>query len=545
MFSNLTQKVIRRFQCLANLPVLFQFCAHNRKVLGTGSKNGVDAPIMLMELNGMCSAHIAYSYLAEEMAKSTGVQIKAYSPIPLKSLRAFAFDLFAFLRLGYFGVYRSFGVNEFIRINVSSPQKQKAERLFTEVVGNVASKQDVLDLEIDGVWIGDLVYDTYLKRYSLPTIDTSSRLFQGFLLESIESFVFWKDYLNKNDVRAISVSHCVYNLALPLRIGVHRGIDVFQINVTTAYRLDSSNLFAYTDFFNFRERFAELPQDVRKIGLNIAEQRILKRFSGEVGVDMPYSTQSAYGNRLHDRLLRESSKKKILIAAHCFFDSPHSYGKNLFTDFYEWLEFLGEISEQTDYNWYIKTHPDYLPGTKKVIDDFVNRFPKFILLPSLASHLQIIDEGIDVALTCYGTIGFEYAALGLPVTNASMNNPHIAYNFNVHARDIDHYRELLLNLNELELDIDKKEVYEYYFMKNIFNTDNLFFEDYNDFINEIGGYRAQFSPIAFRKWLAEWSPEKHERILAGLHAFIESKDFRMDYRHFGEEFTVANLEKFS
>lgn len=521
------------------------FVKHNQSKFSLTNTAGGKAPLVLMELNGMHSAHIAYSYVAEAIAKSSGAQIKAYSPEPLKSHRAFGFDLMAFLGFGRFGIYRSFGVSDFIRIDLSRLQKQEAQRLFSEVVSNIASKRDVEGLRVNGVWIGDLVYDTYLRRYSLPTIDPASQHFKDFLLESIKTFVFWNNYFDKNDVRAINVSHCVYNLAIPLRIGVQRGIDVFQANITHVYRLTESNLFAYNDFFNFRERFAALPKDVQEVGLALAEQRILKRFSGEVGVDMSYSTKSAYGDHRHHRLLRESNKKKILIAAHCFFDSPHSYGKNLFPDFYDWLEFLGEISNQTDYDWYIKTHPDYLPGTKEVIDDFVRRFPKFSLLPSDASHLQIIDEGIDVALTCYGTIGLEYAALGLPVINASMNNPHIAYNFNVHARDIDHYRELLENLNELELDIDKEEVYEYYFMKNIFNTENLFFEDYNDFITEVGAYSAQFSPVAYHKWLAEWSPERHEKIQTGLRNFVKSKDFRMDYRHFGAEFTLENVEKFS
>ena len=32
---------------------------------------------------------------------------------------------------------------------------------------------------------------------------------------------------------------------------------------------------------------------------------------------------------------------------------------NLFPDFYEWLIFLSKISENTDYDWYIKDHPPY------------------------------------------------------------------------------------------------------------------------------------------------------------------------------------------
>jgi capsule polysaccharide export protein KpsC/LpsZ len=260
-----------------------------------------------------------------------------------------------------------------------------------------------------------------------------------------------------------------------------------------------------------------------------------------VGVDMAYSTKSAYGASRHQRLIQASPRKKILIATHCFFDSPHSYGNNLFPDFYEWLEFLGQISECTDYDWYIKTHPDYLPGTREVIDGFLARFPKFTLLPADASHHQIIAEGIDFALTVYGTIAFEYAALGIPVINASLYNPHIAYDFNLHAKDVEDYRQLLMKLDQLTFSIDKQQVYEYYFMRHIFNTENLFFDSYSATVAELGGYDRQFSPEVYEKWLEEWRPEKHQAILAAVRNFVQSGDFRMDYRHYGREFTVESI----
>jgi hypothetical protein len=245
-------------------------------------------------------------------------------------------------------------------------------------------------------------------------------------------------------------------------LAVYRDIPAFQVNVTHVYRLSRDNLFAYNDFVHFRERFAELSEDVREAGIALAERRIQRRFSGEVGVDMAYSTKSAYVAPRHAHLLRQTDKKKILIATHCFFDSPHSYGKNTFPDFYEWLDFLGKMTNCTDYDWYIKTHPDFLPGTKEIIDRFIARYPKFNLLPSDASHHQIIAEGINLALTSYGTIAFEYAALGIPVINASMNNPHIAYDFNLHAPDPETYRRLLLDLDKLDFHIDARQVYEYY-----------------------------------------------------------------------------------
>jgi hypothetical protein len=504
---------------------------------------GEGRPIVLMELSSMQSAHIAYSYLANVLAAENTAQVIGYVPrIYSSPWKRLSFKIAKIFDLSYLGVYRAFGVNDFLIIEINKSQKQKALNLYKEVAGQLHDKWDIEALTINNVWVGDLIYDTYLARFKKPTIEKTNSEFQKFLLESIELFVFWEDYLDNNDVRAINVSHCVYNVAMPLRLGVKRNIPVFQANVTHIYRMSKENYFAYNDFFYFRERFAALPEKVKKTGIEEAKRRIERRFSGEVGVDMSYSTKSAYGAARHARLLGESSRKKILIATHCFFDSPHSYGNNVFPDFHEWLDFLGKVSEVTDYDWYIKTHPDYMPGTMEIIMGFIEKYPKFALLPANASHHQIIAEGIDVALTVYGTIGFEYAALGIPVINNSPNNPHIAYNFNLHSKDVDDYRRLLLNLDSLDFGIDKQQVYEYYFMKFIFNTEDIFFENYEKTIKELGGYSLQFSAAVYDKWLEEWSVEKHNAIVSAIQNFTRSGDFRMDYRHYGREFSVEDFE---
>jgi len=517
---------------IERLHVALMFCRHNLSNFKARKNFSRKSGVILIEANGLHSSHIAYSYLVNILANKYNAQIKAYFPRRAGSMaskvRHFCEST---LNLGRFAIYRSFGANEFVSINLSKSQKTRALSLYAAALVNINSKAKIEDLHLESVWVGDLLYDTYLRLSMLPTIDPLSKKFTSFLLEFVENFVFWYDYFDNNYVCAVTVSHCVYDLALPLRIAVQRNIDAFQANATHVYRLTKKNLFAYNDFFYFRERFSSLPVHVQKAGSALANKRIKSRFEGEVGVDMPYSTKSAFGKFKKRHLLSTSNKTKVLIAAHCFFDSPHSYGKNLFPDFYEWLEFLGVISEKTDYEWYVKTHPDYLKATKKVVCDFVNKFPKFNLLAADASHLQIIDEGIDFALTCYGTIGFEYAALGIPVINASINNPHIAYDFNMHPRSVDEYASLLENLNSIDFRIDRAQVLEYYFMKFIFNSDNLFFGDYHAFINSVGGYHAQFTVAAYSYWLSEWSNKKHKRILDDISRFIDSGDFRMDSRH--------------
>jgi hypothetical protein len=535
--------VLRKFKQLKNSSILRDYIAKNKKIFIDDSKySSRPKAIVLFELNNFHSALIAYSYLANAVAAEYDAQIKAYVPqVHASQWERFAFAIKKLLNLQEFNVYRSFGTTSFLTIKATASQREKARGLFSVIIDNLHNKWDIEKITINGIWVGDLIYDTYLKRFNRPTIDKNCHEFQCFLQESIETFVYWEDYFSSHDVRAINVSHCVYNLAMPMRVAIARNIPAFQANATHIYRMNKGNYFAYSDYRYFPEIFAALPETVKKAGIAEAQRRIKKRFAGDVGVDMAYSTKSAYGVTRHARLLQVTHRKKILVATHCFFDSPHSYGNNIFPDFYEWLDFLGKMTEIADYDWYIKTHPDYLPGTKKIIDVFIAKYPKFTLLPADASHHQIIAEGIDLALTVYGTIAFEYAALGIPVINCSLNNPHIAYNFNLHPKDIDEYRRMLLSLDTLEFDIDKQQVYEYYFMRHIYNTENLFFDSYKTTIKALGGYSFQFTDAVYDKWLAEWTPDKHLSITSALHTYIQSGDFRMDHKHFGRDFTVQSI----
>jgi hypothetical protein len=515
---------------------------HNERVFPQRDGKPEKRRVVLMELNDMQSAHLAYSYLANVLATEYKAGIAAYVPRAFANQRQkLAFALKRAFHMEEVGIYESFGVTEFVSTEVTAAQKETAAEWLAGILGKLRSKRDIEELTINGVWLGDLIYDTYLKRFSRPTIDLKSSEFQRSLRESLELFAFWEAYFACHEVKAVNVSHCVYDLAIPLRVAVAQNIPVFQASATHVYRIRRNDLFAYNDFHYFRERFAALPQAVQVAGVEEAKRRIERRFAGKVGVDMAYSTKSAYGAARHARLLRESPRKKILIATHCFFDSPHSYGKNVFPDFYEWLDFLGKISEVTDYDWYIKTHPDYLAGTKEIIENFIARYPRFTLLPADGSHHQIIAEGIDVALTVYGTIAFEYAALGIPVINNSLNNPHIAYGFNLHSKDVEDYRRLLIGLETLEFSIDTAQVYEYYFMRYIYNTEDLFFDSYETTEKVLGGYKGQFSPAVYEQWLDEWSPEKHSAILAAMRRFVQSGDFRMDYSHYGREISVESI----
>ena len=500
------------------------FVQHNKEIWKNFYNNNSKAEV-LFELTGMQPNIISYCYFANILAKKFNAKVKAYS-----------FGENKHISLYLKKIYKSFN-SEFFAYKLNKPQIRELGELYDNVYSKLNSKKDVFNLSISGLWFGDLLYDYHLRTYKVPTVNINDDRFKKSLKEALYQFIYWRDYFNDHDVKAINITHCCYLIAIPLRIAIRNGIFVYQVNAHGCYCMNEKKLWAYTDFYDYPQQFSKLSRNEQLEGFKTAKERIERRFAGEVGVDMSYSTKSAYTNIKKDRVLSNSGKYKILIAAHCFFDSPHGRGPNLFVDFYEWFEFIGGISEKTDYEWYIKTHPDFLPGNILIIKELIDKYPKFNLIPSDTSHHQLIDEGIDCALTTYGTIGWEYAALGKLVVNASLSNPHIAYNFNLHPKSIDEYERILMNLPDQQLDIDINEVYEYYYMKlRSDNMQNWLFRDYDSFIEDIGGYRNQFTSISYQKFIDEFSHDRHNRALSLLNNFIESKDYCMQKKHYDKDF---------
>jgi hypothetical protein len=269
---------------------------------------------------------------------------------------------------------------------------------------------------------------------------------------------------------------------------------------------------------------------------DLAAERINLRFSGHIGVDMPYSTVSAYGDGISAgqsrRLIQESKNLKVLVAAHDFFDSPHSFGYNLYPDFLIWMRRLGHLSQQVNYDWYIKTHPDIQGRGGEILDDFIFEFPNFTVLPPSTSHHQIISEGIDVALTVYGTIGFEYPALGIPVIAASVNGPHSAYSFCYTPNTRDDYEQTILNLRENLFTPEVSQVREYYFLNYIHQLKTWVYQDYDAHLDIVGGYSGSMTTKAMGEYVDSFSKAFDSRTRLALANFIQSRDPRLNKSHF-------------
>lgn len=407
--------------------------------------------------------------------------------------------------------------------------------IVEELHSRIIDHESLERLEYKDVVIGDLVYDTYLRKHGSPTVDLNSIELQNLLKESIKQVDFWHRYFTKTSVASICISHSVYLTAIPARVGLLYDIEIFQVNTDAIYRISSEFPQAYTDFINYKRDFQDLSTEERNSALSQSRARLQRRFLGDLVVDMPYMSKSAFTKKSGhtNPVVKDSSRINVLIAIHDFFDSPHVYGLNFYPDFLLWIKRLNEISFDVDYDWYIKTHPSIRGDGHAILEEFVSSSNGFKIVPPDTSHHQLIEEGIDCVLTVYGTIAMEYPYLGKIAINASRSNPHIAYNFSISPKDKIHYEEIIRDLNlHISNEINREEVEEYYYIHKIHHLQNWVFLDQERFLKALGGYDASNTSNIYTYFRIGDNIRTQNEYENGVLAFLNSKSPRITRAHF-------------
>jgi hypothetical protein len=423
---------------------------------------------------------------------------------------------------------RTIGCNSFIYIPFKS-------NLNLDIADKILklTKEEIISIRIRDIQFGDLFYDFYLSQSGEHTISHESPNLHDYANEFFQYVEKWFKIFEEYEISATCVSHTVYHFGIPSRISTARGIPSFQVTLEQVHRISEQFPMANYDHRVYREIFKNLSKETQIKGLERAREELQRRFRGESGSDVAYLPAPAYSKEKPTKsVLRESDKHKVLVAAHDFWDSPHVYGENFHTDFYEWLLDLGDIAEVTDYDWYIKIHPFLRGKGESILKDFVSTRPKFTILDRNISHNEIIFSGINVALTVYGSIALEYAMFNIPVINASANGPYANYGFSITPGNLLEYRRTLTTIEKIKFEPDDEKVLEFYFMKFIFNLKCWMLPNYDEYLAEVGGYAKSNSTNAFGVFSNSKLRVPDQILLRTIERFVLSGDPRLDRRHF-------------
>ena len=383
-------------------------------------------------------------------------------------------------------IFLSFAGKLLYRNNQKFNNQKLIIELSNELFSKLKTKNDVLNIEIDGVRLGDLVYDTYLRYANKPEVNLSDPFLKELIIQTFNIFYVTKQKMEQYHVVSLVSSYTTYIYhGIVVRLCLHKKIPVYTVGayyslvhqVLNEYPSHANNHFLFNKLFEKLENKNEI--------IDQYTQLFEKRFQGEIDSATSYMKQSAFSSKINTELDGLDWSNTVVVLAHCFFDSPHIYRDLLFPDFYDWLTFtLDELLLQNDLTVLVKQHPNGLPQNDEIFEEFRKKYDgtKIKFIDKKTSQLQIINSKPKAIITAYGTAAAEFSYKDFPVITI-YDNPFTAYDFTHLAKSMSEYKGLLANVKNLPSKQNKKQIIEYYYMQNFFflqgrNSDFLKFEKY-------------------------------------------------------------------
>lgn len=293
---------------------------------------------------------------------------------------------------------------------------------------------------VEGVEIGDLIYDEYLRALNIPTLRTKNLHFLMYIYNSIFYFYRIKDILIKNNITDIILSHNVYvqcgviakvagmlDKDIKLYGVAASGIDPLSIYIHKANREYIRKHFQYSD-----KIASEL---IKKYGKdNIIDEYsfyMKKRLMGEdkTSVDSKYVYKNLdikSSKTFFDSYSVNKGKKNIFIHSHAFVDAVKSQRWSLYSDYYTWLQkTLESLSKKSKiHNIFVKEHPTVSlykckSTVKGLVDEINYKFDANFIFLDKKVHNSVIFDIADAIITSNGTIGLEAGLFNVPVLIAA------------------------------------------------------------------------------------------------------------------------------
>jgi hypothetical protein len=372
-------------------------------------------------------------------------------------------------------LFHSFGASSSLNYySLSKNEIEICKKLALVAFNKISSKSDLLEMKIEDIAVGDLIYDTHLRLYKLATVNIND----DRLLKTIENayiiFASCKNYLDTNNVKMLVMLHAVYiQHAILVRQTLSREIPTYLYGHREGrllQKLSKQHFYQSLNHHKYKNIFGSLTNKNDK--LNLAKNALYRRVSGEIDTGISYMKKSAYIGYTESSFqpFKPSNKPRVVVFLHCFFDSPHIYKDMLFNDFHEWLEFTLEVASRSNYDCYVKPHPNGLDGNEEIVDYFIKKYGKISFIDKNVSNRQLINEGFNLGVTLYGTIAHELAYHDIPVLAAG-DNPHACYSFCYKAKSIMDYEEKLGAPSSVPKMIIKAEIEEFFYMHYLYQAD--------------------------------------------------------------------------
>lgn len=420
--------------------------------------------VVLVDFIDSAPVYNSYAYFSNYLSDTHGLKIKYFDFTDILTKKSF------FPNRKLEKIYNSFNASYGFSMKEAKVNKKKARQKTIEVLKKIRTKSDVVNIKIDEITVGDLIYDTYLRNEKKSTLASlHGKDIAGYIYLAHLIFYTCMDYFEQNSVKRVITGDISYMYSgIIVRVACRFKVESLTfLEMLGLYpqTIDCHTYVRKLGYYNYHQDFLKFDKDSQKKYLEISQKAIESKLFLKDNSTTPYMTKNSFDSS-GEKVMLESERPKVLVLLHCFFDSPHIYQNMLFPDFWEWINFVLTEALKTDNTWYVKPHPNGLSGNKKVVEELKKLYhdnDKIIFIDPSISNLDIVESGIKAVFTVYGTAGHEFAYLDIPVINAG-DNPHIAYNFNIHPKNIDELQWYIANADKIDISIDKKDICEFFYM---------------------------------------------------------------------------------
>lgn len=371
-------------------------------------------------------------------------QIEKYRKNWLRSILEQYFDEFQIFEkkdLSYGGKVRLFFISIFIWIS-----------LFR--------RRNLISLKWDNRIIGDIVYDQYLASYCKGTVYYHDFRLALNIYRVISALERAREDLKIIRPDAVLLAHKVGLTSATLA-------EACEENKISIYSIGGG--FYGTLLLSGRRKdyeYSPTPAELEQI-MNLPDDKFIELFEaiqGELYLGkFNADSKLAFANQLFSNRQEfaaayglDVNKKNIFIMLHAFTDYPHSHFNGmLFNDYTDWfIQTLNFALLDKSVNWIIKSHPssDFYPIQDLDLEVIKKEYRSdnlIFLLHNENFDSRSINYIGDVVVTCAGTAGFEFSALGgIPSVTAG-DNAYANAGFAIYPSSRADYFNVLQNISKL------------------------------------------------------------------------------------------------
>ena len=325
-------------------------------------------------------------------------------------------------------------------------------------------KKDYYDYKFDGIEIGKIAYDHYLRKQMYGRLKDLN-IYKYFVFLSIIEYFNIKEIVEKNIFLYSGKETQFLPRAIVLQACLKNSIKSFIV-------WGSHDNFSVRKYSHFSQRFFgrnhinkhNFIKKMSKNSINIGKEYIEDKFFSinSINKSENIDTNLAFRDNLK-KLNKENflkmlgldiKKKTAVIFSHCSYDGVYESPRIMYDNFYSWLEETILVLLKNDkINVIIKKHPTEefrksLNISKEIYEKHNLKNVKHIKLLNNEFHPSTLLKVVDFNITARGTVGPEYGAFSVPCISTDYT-PYNYCSFNHNFKDKNNYSKQLMELPKL------------------------------------------------------------------------------------------------